>query len=1021
MMRFFSFMGILLLFCMLSFAQSKQVTGKVTDQRDGSPLPGVTIKVKGLKEGTVTNADGVFKLNVEPGASTLIFSFVGYADQEVPVSGRSTINVALGGSTKDISEVVVVGYGTQLKRDVTGSIAKINAKEIEDIPVPSFEQAIQGKAAGVVIESGSGKVGQGIKVRIRGTSSISASSQPLYIVDGMPVESSLQSDANNEVTNPLVDINPNDIESVEVLKDASASAIYGARASNGVVLVTTKKGKLNQKTIFNLDVNTSWAKPTKKRGFLNAKEYIDLIHEAAVNDGKTDFANGDTGYGTEQEAIDDYTKMYDSDILDYYSLGTDWRNLAVNTNWEDQVYRDVARSNQVNLSATGGNEKTRFFVSGFYSGQDAIVINNRFTRYGARLSLDHQATEKLNIGINMSVNRSQLDRVTDDNSFSTPGQLVAQVPISPLIDPETGKPNARTLYDNGLLDALYDTDKQITFRTLGNVYASYQFLPWLNFRSEVGTDIVNMNEDYFKSKLSQDGAGIGKGQSINAQSISLNTNNFFTINPELGGKHKLSMVLGMSYLQNDNRSASIQAEGYPSDAVKNLSGATTVTFGSSENYKYTFLSYFFRANYSYNEKYLAGFSIRADGSSRFGPDNRYGVFPAGSLGWVISQEDFLKESKALSFLKLRASAGLTGNAEIGESRFLSLYNITNYPNLPGFQPRTIGNPDLKWEKTVQVDAGLEFGFINNRISGEIDVYKKNTTDLLLSVNIPLTTGYASIFRNLGKMENKGIEFSLTTRNLEGEFKWNTTFNIAYNKNKITDLQGQIINTGSQRAVEGEAIGSFYLPKFAGADPQTGVALYLDSSGKTTTEFSKAPKMVVGNSNPDFTGGFTNNFSYKGFDLSVFFTFVNGNSIYNGAGIYQTTGFANGLDNQTRDILNRWQKPGDITNVPKVGYYYGTGAEATSRYIYNGSYIRLKNVTLSYNLPKRAMSALKIQGIKVYVAGYNLWTKTDYLSDPEVNTAPLASESNTSTNTSGGVDFYTIPQARTFTAGVNIRF
>lgn len=1020
-MRFFSFMGILLLFCMLSFAQSKQITGKVTDQRDGSPLPGVTVKVKGLKEGTITNADGVFKLNVGPDASTLLFSFIGYADQEVPVSGRSTINVALGSSSKDISEVVVVGYGTQLKRDVTGSISKINAKEIEDIPVASFEQAIQGKAAGVVIESGSGKVGQGIKVRIRGTSSISASSQPLYIVDGMPVESSLQSDANNEVTNPLVDINPNDIESVEVLKDAAASAIYGARASNGVVLVTTKKGKLNQKTIFNLDVNTSWAKPTKKRGFLNAKEYIDLIHEAAVNDGKTDFANGDTGYGTEQEAIEDYTKLYDSDILDYYSLGTDWRNLAVNTNWEDQVYRDVARSNQVNLSATGGNEKTRFFVSGFYSGQDAIVINNKFTRYGARLSLDHQATDKLNIGINMSVNRSQLDRVTDDNSFSTPGQLVAQVPISPLIDPETGKPNARTLYDNGLLDALYDTDKQITFRTLGNVYASYQFLPWLNFRSEVGTDIVNMNEDYFKSKLSQDGAGIGKGQSINAQSISLNTNNFFTINPELGGRHKLSMVLGMSYLQNDNRSSSIQAEGYPSDAVKNLSGATTVTFGSSENYRYTFLSYFFRANYSYNEKYLAGFSIRADGSSRFGPDNRYGVFPAGSLGWVISQEDFLKNSKALSFLKLRASAGLTGNAEIGESRFLSLYNITNYPNLPGFQPRTIGNPDLKWEKTVQVDAGLEFGFLNNRISGEIDVYKKNTTDLLLSVNIPLTTGYASIYRNLGKMENKGIEFSLTTRNLEGEFKWSTIFNIAYNKNKITDLQGQIINTGSQRAVEGEAIGSFYLPKFAGADPETGVAQYLDSSGKATTEFSKAPKMVVGNSNPDFTGGFTNNFSYKGFDLSVFFTFVNGNSIYNGAGIYQTTGFANGLDNQTRDILNRWQKPGDITSVPKVGYYYGTGAEATSRYIYNGSYIRLKNVTLSYNLPKRAISALKIQGIKVYVAGYNLWTKTDYLSDPEVNTAPLASETNTSTNTSGGVDFYTIPQARTFTAGVNIRF
>lgn len=1020
MTRFYSLMGILLLFCTFSFAQSKQITGKVTDQKDGSPLPGVTVKVKNLKEGSVTNPDGTFKLNVDENATTLVFSFIGYADQEVPISGRNVINISMSSSSKDISEVVVVGYGTQRKRDVTGAISKINAAEIEDIPVPSFDQAIQGKAAGVVIESGSGKVGQGIKVRIRGTSSISASSQPLYIVDGMPVESSLQTDANNEVTNPLVDINPNDIESVEVLKDASASAIYGARASNGVVLVTTKKGKLNQKTVFNLDVNTGWGKPTKKRGFLNAKEYVDLLLEAAVNDGKTDFANQDSGYGSEKEAIDDYTKSYEG-ILDQYSLGTDWRKQAVDVNWEDQVYRDVARTNQVNLSATGGNEKTRFFVSGFYSGQDAIVINNKFTRYGARLSLDHAATDKLTIGINMSINRSQLDRVTDDNSFSTPGQLVAQLPISPLIDPETGKPNARTLYDNGLLDALYDTDKQVTFRTLGNIYASYTFLPWLTFRSELGTDIVNMNEDYFKSKLSQDGAGIGKGQSINAQSISLNTNNFFTISPELGGKHKLNMVLGMSYLQNDNRSASIQAEGYPSDAVKNLSGATTVTYGKSDNYRYTFLSYFFRANYSYNEKYLAGFSIRSDGSSRFGPDNKYGYFPAGSLGWVISQEDFLKESKVLSFLKLRASAGLTGNAEIGESRFLSLYDITNYPNLPGFQPSTIGNPDLKWEKTFQTDAGLEFGFLNNRISGEVDVYKKNTTDLLLSVNIPQTTGYANIYRNLGKMENKGVEFSLTTRNLEGAFKWSTTFNIAYNKNKITDLKGQIINTGAQRAVEGEAIGSFYLPRFAGADPQTGVALYIDSTGKTTTDFSKAPNVVVGNSNPDFTGGFTNNFSYKGFDLSVFFTFVSGNSIYNQAGIYQTTGFANGLDNQTHDIMNRWQKPGDITDVPKVSLSYGTGGEATSRYIYNGSYIRLKNVTLGYNLPKKAISALKIQGIKVYAMAYNLWTKTHYISDPEVNTAPLASETNTSTNTSGGVDFYTIPQARTFTVGLNVRF
>ncbi|HVI47697.1 MAG TPA: TonB-dependent receptor [Chitinophaga sp.] len=1021
MSRFFSWLTMLMLLCMVSFAQSKQITGKVTDAKDGSPLPGVTVKTKGAAGGTITAADGAFKLSVPGNVNTLVFTFVGYADQEVSIAGKSSITVALSAGNKDISEIVVVGYGTQLKREVTGSIAKINAKEIEDVPVPSFESAIQGKAAGVVIESGSGRLGQGLKVRVRGTSSISASNQPLYIVDGMPVESSLQTDDDNEITNPLTDINPNDIESVEVLKDAAATAIYGARASNGVVLVTTKKGKLNQRTVFNLDVNTGWATPTMKRGFLNAKQYVELIEEAAVNDGKTDFRNHDTGYGSEPEAIAAYKKSYESDILDNYSLGTDWRNGAVNTNWENEVYRHPARSNQINLSATGGSEKTRFFVSGFYSSQEAIVINNKFTRYGARLSLDHAATDKLNVGINLSVNRSQLDRISQDNEFSSPSQLVAQIPISPIIDPNTGKLNSKTLYDNGLFDAQYDSDKQISFRTLGNVYATYNFLPWLNFRSELGADILNMNEDYFKSKLSLDGAGIGKGQSINAQSVSLNTNNFFTITPSLGSRHKLSMVLGTSYLQNENRNNITQGESYPSDAVKNLSGATAITTGIGKNFRYTFLSYFFRANYAYNEKYLASFSIRTDGSSRFGPNNRYGVFPAGSLGWVISQEDFLKESKAISLLKLRASAGLTGNAEIGEGRFLSLYKITNYPDLPGFQPSQLANPDLRWEKTFQADVGLEFGFLENRISGEVDVYKKNTSDLLLDVNIPLTTGYGIITQNLGKMENKGIEFSLNTRNLEGEFKWTTSFNIGFNKNKITNLQGQVIKSGSQRAVEGQSIGTFYMPRFIGADKETGDALYMDSTGKPTNNINRAPEVVVGSSNPDFTGGFTNNFSYKGFDLSVFFTFVHGNKIFNSAGTFQTAGFGNGYDNQTLDILNRWQKPGDITDVPRVSITYPTGYQTSSRYIYNGSYIRLKNVTLSYNLPKRIIEKLKIQGIKVYAAGYNLWTKTDYISDPEVSTTPLAGSSNTTRNISSGVDRYTIPQAKTYVVGLNVRF
>ena len=395
--------------------------------------------------------------------------------------------------------MVVVGYGQSQKRNVTGSISRVTARDIENQPVQSFESAIQGKAPGVVVENSSGKVGQGIKVRIRGTSSLSASSQPLYVVDGVPMTTTSQSDINNEPTNPLIDLNPNDIESIEILKDASSSAIYGARATNGVVLITTKKGTRSNKTIVELNTTYGISNPTMKRGFLNAKEYVELLREAGVNDGRIDFQQGVSGYPSEQAAIDDYVAFYES-LMESYSLGTDWRNGEVDVNYEDQVYNKNAVNKLLDLSARGGNEKTRFFASGFYNDQEAIVIANRFKRYGGRLNLDHSINDKVTIGINLSSARSQLDRVTNDNAFSTPGQLVAQIPISPLIDPATGDYNANTLYSNGLLDAKYNSDKQVTYRNIGNVFANIAFLPSLAFRSEFGADILNMTEETFADK-----------------------------------------------------------------------------------------------------------------------------------------------------------------------------------------------------------------------------------------------------------------------------------------------------------------------------------------------------------------------------------------------------------------------------------------------------------------------------------------------------------------------------------------
>jgi len=1004
-----------LLMWVTMYAQNRTVSGKITDAKDSSPLSGVTVKAKGQTNVVLSQQDGSFTITISTGTNSLEFSYVGYADLEVPVSDN--MNIRMSASERNLSEVVVVGYGRAVKRNLTGSISKVGSKEVENFPEPSFETAIQGKAAGVVVESGSGKLGQGIKIRIRGTSSISANSQPLYVIDGLPVISTSQSDITNDPTNPLADINPNDIESIEVLKDASASAIYGARAANGVVLITTKKGRNNQKTTFELNTYYGISNPARTRKFVDAKQYVNLIELAAVSDGTYDFNNGISGYATLDDAISDYKSWYETNVLDNFSLGTDWHNAEVNTDWQDILYKDNAPTKNIDLSATGGNEKTRFYVSGFYTDQQAIVINNRFYRYGGRMNLEHQATSNLSFGINMSVNRSQLNRVTNDNSFSTPGQLVAQLPISPVYDPQTGKLNGNTLYANGLFDAQFNSDKQSTWRTIGNAFANLTIIPSLSFRSEFGADILNLYQEAFQGKQTQDGAGIGKANVIISQAVNFNTNNYFTYDHQFNNNNKLNAVLGMSYLQNDSRGASANGENVPSDAIKNLSGTTLITFANSTNNRYTFLSYFLRGNYSIADKYLFSGSIRTDASSRFGPNNRYGWFPAVSAGWVLSEEKFMKDIPFFNFLKLRASWGLTGNAEIGESNFLALYGVSNYPDLPGYVPVSLGNSDLKWEKTAQTDIGLEFAVLNSRLSGEIDVYQKKTSDLLLNVNVPATTSYQSYLKNLGNMDNKGIEVTLNSKNIDGAFKWTTSLNFAYNKNKVGDIGGQIIEAGfdlTQRAIEGQPIGVFYDRKFVGVDPQTGDALYQGEDGKPTSDYNSAARVVLGKSNPDWTGGFTNTFSYKGFDFNIFFIFQTGNDIYNSGGAYMSDGFYNGLDNQTTDILNAWKNPGDITNVPRIGYFYGSGYQTSSRWLYDGDYIRLRNATLGYNLPKSLMQRIKITSARIYVSGTNLWTSTKYPGDPEVNTQTLG-------NIGGGQDFYTISQPKTITFGLNVRF
>lgn len=1021
------FIPILVVAALPALAQTQAVSGRVVGA-DGIPVPGATIVERGTTNGVTSNADGAFSLAVQPQA-TLIISSVGYASQTVAVGGRRTLAVTLVASATDLAEAVVVGYGTQTKADLTGSVVQLTSKDVGNQPVQSFEQAIQGRAAGVVIQNTSGKLGQGIRVQVRGVSSISGDTQPLYVVDGIPVLADNLS-STSAATNPIADINPNDIESISVLKDASASAIYGSRASNGVVLVTTKRGKAGA-TRFTLGFQTGRSSPTHKREFLNNQEYITLLTEALVNSGRTAAANA-TRLSTYAGGV--------SDPLTY------------NTDWQNETFQK-APFQQYDLNVSGGSERTKFFVSGQYSNQNGILIGNRYQRINARFNLDQQATERLSFGINAAVSRSQNNRLPNDNAFSSPMQIVALAPITPLIDPRTGLtsgsldlatglPNTNfPFYYNPLLNVQGASYTTYVYRVLGNVYGQYKILPGLVFRSELGVDLINQTENQIQSRLTYLNSGQTNGSTFNSALTNARVvvNNFFSYTKTLAEQHALEFTLGTSYEGARLTGNSVTGTQFASDAYRTITNASQITAGTSYSTGNTLVSYFGRGSYAFASKYLLGASVRVDGSSRFGTEHRYGVFPAASAGWLISEESFLKNNPTLSLLKVRASIGKTGNQGFTNFPSRTLYaGDAGYVGTPGQRPAQLGNPNLGWESTTQYDAGLEYGLFNGRVSGEVDVYLKKTTDLALSQPVPGTSGYSTIFTNVGKLQNRGLEFVLTTRNLVGAFNWTTSFNAALNQNKILTLVGSdVLGSFLNRAQEGQPLGVFVGPEYAGVDPANGNALYYlntkNSDGSidrgTTTNINLATNVPIGNPNPRWTGGITNTLSFKGFDLTATIVGVFGNQIYDAGAPFYSTGFNNGPDNQTRDQLDRWQKPGDITNVPKAIYNGANGTGQSSRFVRNGDYGRLRTVLLGYNLPSTLARRGYLQSARVFVQGLNLLTFTKYKGwDPEVSTdyltgggALTGNGTRTTSNINQGIDFYTAPQPRTYTVGVNLGF
>lgn len=1020
LLLFFVFCGLLL----PAIGQQKTVTGTVTGSEDNQPIIGVTVLVKGTTVGVVTDLNGKYQINA-PSGSTLEFRYVGMKTREVAVGTASVYDVALETESIGLDEIVVVGYGTQIKSKVSSSITKVDGSNLKNMPVASVELALQGKSAGVFVESLNGKATGSTRMRIRGSSSVTASNEPLYVVDGIPLSTETLNQSGAAI-NPLSTFNFNDVESVEILKDAASAAIFGSRGANGVILITTKKG-ISGDTKLNFTLQKGISQASHRREFLNARQYISYFEEAAYNsdlyEGYDPINNPGDYSGSWLQFVRSRFNRYDG-----WATYTD-PELAVDTDWQDQAFQ-TGNLTTADFSAQGGNDKLKFFASGSYSNQEGILVSNGIQKVSGRLNLDNKVNNFIDMGLSLSLTKTIIDQVSADNAFSTPMQLVALSPITPVRDLEGKLYNVpTTTYYNGLMDVEEAKRDISNFRTLVNSYLSFKLMKGLNWRNEFGFDLYSTKENARYGERTDSGQGIGgyafanygENQNVSAKSY-LNYLNQF-------GNIGISAVLGSEYQFTVIDNAWAEGQEFPLDDLKTLASAGLISGASSSKTEYSFLSYFSRVNFDYMAKYLVTIAGRVDGSSRFGANSRYGFFPALSLGWVLSKESFLTDNPTVSFLKLRASYGLTGNAGIGNFRHLGLFGVDSYYGTSGLIPSQIANADLGWETTRQMDLGFDFGFLKNRISGEIDLYSKNTNDLLLDVPVPATSGYTVQTQNVGSVTNKGIEFVLNTTNISGEFNWETSLNFSYNRNKVTNLGGQtVIDEGNSRFMNvvmvGQPLGVFYGAEYAGVDPENGDAIWYvnekDENGNvidhttTTADFSETNFVVLGNPNPPILGAITNTFAYKGVGLTFTFQGVAGNNLQMAGDPYMAANAA-WFDNQTTDQLASWKKPGDITMVPQARLGYSNGDQGrSSRYISDGEYVKLRSAMLSYDLPASFVRKLKLTGLRVYLQGQNLLTFTKFIGwDPEVS-SDFAVDNITS-----GLDFYSAPQPRTILVGLSI--
>lgn len=992
------------------------IRGNVIDDKTKEPIIGASVALKGTTNGTLTDAHGGFSLQVTKALPvTLSISLVGYKSQDIDVyDAEEPIILSLKEDFNFLDEVVVTGYTSQQRRSVSGAITSINLSDgIKETAASGFDQLLQGKAPGVQISSNTGVPGGGVIFRVRGSNSINAGVDPLYIIDGVFISNSnlISTGMGGQTqSNPLSDINPSDIENITVLKDANATAIYGSLGANGVVIITTKRGKQDTKAKISVSLSHGWANAIKKFRSITGPETAILANEAAYN----------TGIDRGLSPSDIKLPFADPSGMPTYDRNSDLFRTAALSNYE--------------ISAQGGNSNSTYYVGLGYTKQESVVKPSDFERYSGRLNYDNNLTSKLKIGT--SINLSKVYRNVSSNDNNPKGVINSAIFVRsylPIYN-EDGSYARYGSFDNHLALIEHLDNNATTWRTIGNLFLEYNLLKELKFRSSWSLDNTDLTEsNYADTFISAGIATNGSATSYKAKNIVYTAEQLLTYNKVFKDKHALNVLLGNTVNAVQEEYTSASGQGFATNDLKDISVAATKS-GSASKSESRLLSFFGKASYTYNNKYTIDGSIRADASSKFGKNKRWGYFPSVGLTWDASQESFIKNINFFDALKFRGSFGYSGNQNgIGSYAALGLWSAgSNYLETAGTAPSQLANPDLTWETTRQLDLGFDFAILKNAISFSFDYYNKYTYDLLLNVPVPYRSGFTSFLQNYGAVRNSGVELGIQSTNInKKDFKWTTEFNISWNKNKIEKLASDITLGASGRNAsilrEGYSVNSFYLYKQLYVDPETGNAVYEDvnKDGFITS----ADRQIVGNALPNYTGGFTNDITYKDFSLNLFFYFQQGNKILSMHDFFLVHG---GTQNNIGFIprqLERWQKAGDITDIPRLttysgdptinggsaNNYGGNVANMSSRYLSDGSFIRLKNLALSYNLPKSIIRNLQLSRLRATVSVTNLFTITKYKGlDPEVN-------AQSSSQNTYGYDWATVPQPRTIQLTLNATF